>query len=76
MRMQQNYPFPMAIHHFGALCTVEYAGNKDGDDIGWRLASTAIDSATTQVVLETVRSTDSQTEQQSCTAAAQRDRLR
>ena len=47
------HPFPVAIHHFGALCTVECAGKKEGDGIGSRLASTAIDSAIRQVVCET-----------------------
>ena len=68
--------FLVAIHPFGALCTVEHAGNKEGDGIGSRLASTAIDSAIRQVVCKTARSMASQTEQQSCTAATQRDRLR
>ena len=36
----------------GALCTVEYAGKKEGDGTGWQLASAAINSANTQVVLE------------------------
>ena len=54
MRMQQNYPFPMTIRHFGALCTVQYAGEKVGDGIGSRLASAAIYSAIAQVALEAV----------------------
>ena len=44
----------MTICLFGALCTVEYAGEKVGGSIGSQLAPTAIDSAIRQVVLETV----------------------
>ena len=48
------HPFPVVIHHFSELCTVEYAGEKVGGGIGSQLAPTAIDSAVTHVVLETV----------------------
>ena len=41
------HPLPMVIHHFGALCTVEHAEKKEGDDIRSRLASTAINCAIT-----------------------------
>ena len=48
------HPFPMTICLFGALCTVEYAGEKVGGGIGSQLAPTAINSAVTHVILETV----------------------
>ena len=44
----------MTICLFGALCTVEYAGEKVGDGIGSQLASAAINSAIAQVALEAV----------------------
>ena len=47
-------PVPMAICLFGVLCTVKYAGEKVGGGIGSQLAPTAINSAVTHVVIETV----------------------
>ena len=47
-------PVPMTICLFGALCTVEYAGEKVGGGIGSQLAPTSINSAVAHVILETV----------------------